>query len=41
MYFGPSGAGGVRTGVKQILGMSSVLIPREDVHVEVEVEEVR
>jgi hypothetical protein len=40
MYFGPSGAGGVRVQVRQVLGMSSVLLPREDVHIDVEVVEV-
>jgi hypothetical protein len=40
MYFGPSGAGGVRAQVRQVLGMSSVLLPREDVHIDVEVVEV-
>lgn len=39
-WFGPAGAGGVRTNVRQVLGMSSVLVPREDVPVGVEIVEV-
>ncbi|MHB1810205.1 MAG: acyclic terpene utilization AtuA family protein [Solirubrobacteraceae bacterium] len=39
-WFGPSGAGGVRTSVREILGMCSALVPRELVPVEVQVLEV-
>jgi len=37
MYFGPSGAGGVRKSVKQVLGLSSVLLRWDDISVNVEV----
>ena len=39
-WFGPAGAGGVRTAVRQVLGMHSALVPRADVPVEVEIVEV-
>lgn len=39
-WFGPAGAGGVRTNVRQVLGMSSVLLPRDAVDVGVELVEV-
>jgi hypothetical protein len=39
-WFGPAGAGGVRTSVRQILGMYSALVPRELIPVEVQILEV-
>lgn len=39
-WFGPAGAGGVRTTVRQLLGMHSVLLPRADVPIGVELTEV-
>lgn len=39
-WFGPAGAGGVRTNIRQILGMSSALMPRDEIEVGVEILEV-
>lgn len=39
-WFGPAGAGGVRTNIRQVLGMSSALIPREEVKIGVQILEV-
>jgi hypothetical protein len=39
-YFGPAGAGGVRTSQRQLLGMHAVLVPRADVPVDVQLLEV-
>ena len=39
-WFGPAGAGGVRTNIRQVLGMSSALMPRDEIAVGIEILEV-
>ncbi len=37
---GPAGGGGVRKSVEEIIGIASILIPREDIHTQVVIEDI-